>query len=455
MAAPCLHAAIMEITTTQSHPIGKRVTIGAIRKTGESMTSTTGRNLNRELLRSQRDQFLQRFAQIKTLGLALDITRGKPSVDQLDLSNDLLTLPGNHYMDQNIDTRNYGGDGPQALKEMFAEMLDVPAANVIMGGNSSLNLMFDILVRACLFGVPDGDGPWSTIPNRKFLCPVPGYDRHFSVTEHLGFDLLSVPMTDAGPNMDQVEEMVAADPDIKGIWCVPRFSNPTGCCYTEEVIRRLAYMPAARDFRILWDNAYAEHHLGTPPPPLANIFTLCNQAGHPNRVIEFASTSKITHPGSGVSAMAASDENIADARCHLDVQTIGPDKVNQMRHLRFFGDIQGLREHMGKHAEVIRPRFEAVDRVLTKELEGLGIAEWTQPGGGYFISLDVPDGTAARVIALAAEAGVELTAAGAPFPYGKDPNDRQIRIAPTFPTEEEVGLATEVLALCVKLAASE
>ena len=420
------------------------------------MTTPENRSRNRESLRPDHDHFLARFDEIKARGLNLDLTRGKPSASQLDLSNNLLALPGEEYLDNGVDTRNYGGiDGLPAMKALFAEILEVPASNVIVGGNSSLNMMFDTLSRACLFGVPDGHGPWSADGGRKFLCPVPGYDRHFRVTEHLGFELVAVPMTDHGPDMDRVEALTATDHDIKGIWCVPRFSNPTGCCYSEEVVRRLAAMPAARDFRIIWDNAYAEHHLGDPPPPLANIYDLCAQAGNPNRVIEFASTSKISHPGSGVAAMAASDENVADTLRHLSVQTIGPDKVNQLRHLRLFGNIQGLRSHMLKHADLVRPRFEAVDGVLVRELGELGIADWTRPGGGYFISLDVPDGTAGRVISLAAEAGVKLTEAGAPFPYGRDPDDRNIRIAPTFPALEEVGLATEVLAACVKLAASE
>lgn len=420
------------------------------------MTSPANRTRNRQALRAHHDRFLARYKEFGARGLDLDITRGKPSPSQLDLSDALLTLPGEDYRDNGADTRNYGGiDGLPGMKALFAEILEVPASNVIVGGNSSLNLMFDTLARACLFGVPDGERPWSTVEGRKFLCPVPGYDRHFRVTEQLGFGLVAVPMTDHGPDMDRVEALAASDHDIKGIWCVPRFSNPTGCCYSDAVVRRLATMPAAGDFRILWDNAYAEHHLGDPPPPLANIFDLCTQGGHPNRVIEFASTSKISHPGSGVAAMAMSDENVADTLRHLSAQTIGPDKVNQIRHLRLFGDIQGLRGHMSRHADLVRPRFAAVDEVLTRELGDLGIADWTRPGGGYFISLDVPDGTAARVIALAAEVGVKLTEAGAPFPYGRDPDDRNIRIAPTFPALDEVGLATEVLAVCVQLAASE
>ena len=411
---------------------------------------------NRESLRSDHAKFEAAYNAYQEQSLNLDITRGKPSAAQLDLANDLLSLPGEKFLDNGVDTRNYGGlDGLPGMKLLFAEILDVPEANVIIGGNSSLTMMFDTLSRACLFGVPGGETSWSHVPGRKFLCPVPGYDRHFRITEHLGFQLIPVDMDDNGPDMDKVEELVASDPDIKGIWCVPRYSNPTGCCYSDEVIQRLATMSAPADFRIMWDNAYAEHHLDQPGKPLANILSLCASAGNPNRAIEFASTSKISHPGSGVAALAASEENIADAKRHLEVQTIGPDKVNQIRHLQLFGNLDGLRAHMKRHAALIKPKFDLVDEILTRELAELGIAHWTRPTGGYFISLDVPDGTARRVIELAAKAGVKLTGAGAPFPYGRDPHDRNIRIAPTFPALEEVGLATEVLATCVKLAASE
>ncbi len=420
------------------------------------MHSPADRTRNRAALQPRRAEFQADFENFRTRGLDLDITRGKPSSAQLDLANDILALPGGNYLDGAVDTRNYGGlDGLPGMKALFAEMLDVPPSNVIVGGSSSLNMMFDTLARGCLFGTPGGDRPWSAVPGRKFLCPVPGYDRHFAVTEHLGFELIPVAMDENGPDMAQVESLVAADHDIKGIWCVPRYSNPTGCTYSDEVASRLASMPAAADFRIIWDNAYAEHHLVAPAAPLANIFSLCAEAGNPDRVIGFASTSKISHPGSGVAALAASDTNIAGIKRHLAVQTIGPDKVNQLRHLQLFGDIGGLRAHMQKHAALVKPKFDLVDEILVRELGDLGVAQWTRPTGGYFISLDVPDGTAKRVVALAAEAGVKLTAAGAPFPGGHDSDDRNIRIAPTFPELAEVGLATEVLAACVKLAASE
>lgn len=390
------------------------------------------------------------------MGLNLDITRGKPSSRQLDLANGILDLPGKNYMDGGTDTRNYGGlDGLPEMKRLFADILEVGPDQVIVGGSSSLTMMYDTLARACQFGVPGGNGPWNNEPKRRFLCPSPGYDRHFKVTEHLGFELVQVDVDDNGPVMDQVETLVAGDPAIKGIWIVPRYSNPTGCTCSEQTVERLARMKtAAPDFRIIWDNAYAEHHLTDSPATLANIMTLCEQAGNANRVIEFASTSKITHPGSGVAALAASEENLRDIRNHLAVQTIGPDKVNQLRHLQYFGDLDGLRGHMKKHAELVKPKFKRVEQILQQQLADHDIARWTRPRGGYFINLDVPEGLARRIVELAGLAGVKLTSAGATFPYGKDPKDRNIRIAPTFPELDEVGKATEVLAVCVLLAAS-
>ena len=406
-------------------------------------------------VKDQRSALEKQYQAFKAMQLSLDITRGKPSPNQLDLANSLLSLPGDQYIQDGTDTRNYGGlDGLPPMKALFAEILEVPADNVIVGGNSSLNMMYDTLARGCQFGVPGGKSPWHKNDSRKFLCPTPGYDRHFKVTEHLGFELVKVDINDTGPDMDQVEELVSNDPDIKGIWCVPKYSNPTGCCYSRETVERLARMSAAPDFRILWDNAYAEHHLSDERPELANIMELCTAAGNENRVIQFASTSKISHPGSGVACLATSDENIADIKQHLSVQTIGPDKVNQLRHLQMFKDINGLRDHMKKHAALVKPKFDLVDQVLQRELGDLDIATWTRPKGGYFISLDAPDNTAKKIIQLAADAGVKLTGAGAPFPYGHDPRDRNIRIAPTFPVLEEVGQAIEVLAACIKLAAS-
>lgn len=401
---------------------------------------------------------LDRYAGLKGLSLSLDMTRGKPSTQQLDLSNRVLSLPGGDYLDdEGADTRNYGGaDGLAAMKKLFADILGVNPENVIVGGNSSLTMMYDTLIRACHFGVPGGDGPWNRIAGRKFICPVPGYDRHFGVTEHLGFQLLAVEMNDSGPDMAQVESLVAGDETIKGIWCVPKYSNPTGVCYAAATVERLAGMKtAAPDFRILWDNAYAEHHFSGERPALENIARSCEAAGHPNRALQFASTSKITHPGSGVAAMAGSEDNIAQVRAHIDVQTIGPDKVNQLRQLKLFGSLAGLRAHMKKHAALVKPKFDLVREILERELGGRGLARWTNPKGGYFISLDVADGNAKRVIELAAQAGVKLTAAGAPFPYGKDPRDRNIRIAPTFPSPDDIRQAIEVLAVCIQLAARE
>lgn len=419
------------------------------------MSSTSPSEQGLKILRQQRDQLQQQYRDFKNMQLSLDITRGKPSSMQLDLANGLLSLPGDQYLLNGTDTRNYGGlDGLPPMKALFAEILEISVDNIIVGGNSSLNMMYDTLARGCQFGVPDGTEPWHRIETRKFICPSPGYDRHFKVTEHLGFELLTVDITDDGPDMDQVETLVSSDHDIKGIWCVPKYSNPTGSCYSNDTVKRLAEMPAASDFRILWDNAYAEHHLSDDRPELANIMEHCVAAGNANRVIEFASTSKISHPGSGVACLAASDINIADIKTHISVQTIGPDKVNQIRHLQLFKNLQGLRTHMRKHAALVKPKFDLVDEILERELGDLGIATWTKPKGGYFISLDAPDGTAKKIIELAADAGVKLTGAGAPFPYGKDPRDRNIRIAPTFPVVEEVGQATQVLTTCIKLAAS-
>lgn len=413
-------------------------------------------NTNIEL-DGRHEEFNKAYEELRSLGLSLDMTRGKPSAQQLDLSDDLLSLPGGDYVDASgTDTRNYGGlDGLPEMKALFAGILGVDAANVIVGGSSSLTMMYDALARACLFGVPGGREPWVEIPDRKFICLTPGYDRHFLVTERLGFELVAVDMRDDGPDMDRVESLVAGDAGIKGMWCVPKFSNPTGAIYSAEVVERLAGMEAAApDFRIMWDNAYAEHHFRGSYVKIANIAQCCERAGHPDRVFQFASTSKMTHPGSGVAAMAGSEANVADAKKHIEVQSIGPDKVNQLRHLKLFGDIGGLRDHMNRHAALLRPKFDLVQDILQDELGKLGIAEWTRPNGGYFISLDVPDGHAAEVVGLAAGAGVKLTAAGAPFPYGKDPRDRNIRIAPTFPPVDDIEQATRVLTACVKLAVS-
>lgn len=409
-------------------------------------------------IQSHHSDFLSQYQSFLSLNLSLDMTRGKPSAAQLDLSRRLMTLPGeDHLSPGGVDTRNYRVlDGLPELKSLFGELLGVDPGNVIVGGNSSLTMMYDTLQRACQFGVPGGNTPWNTEPQRKFICPTPGYDRHFLITQHLGFELISVDMTDTGPDMNQVEKLVQHDSGIKGIWCVPKYSNPTGCCYDEETVKRLASMStAAPDFKIMWDNAYAEHHFSDDHPALANIASHSHQAGNANRIIQFASTSKMTLPGAGVAAMASSEENIADAKKHLNVQGIGPDKVNQLRHLQLFGDLIGLRAHMKEHGKLVKPKFDLVDEILQQELGQWNIASWTRPKGGYFISLDIAPGLAKKVIEMAKQAGVKLTGAGAPFPYGKDPMDRNIRIAPTFPTMEDIQQATRVLCTCIKLASSE
>ena len=400
------------------------------------------------------DDLNHRYQAILSANLSLDLTRGKPSLEQLSLSEKLLQLPGAIYQDESgQDCRNYGGiDGLPEMKKLFSEILAVQPENIIVGGSSSLTMMYEYLSRAVLFGAADSVAPWSECKDRKFICPVPGYDRHFGITEHLGFTLVSVNMLSDGPDMDQVEEMVAMDETIKGIWCVPKYSNPTGACYSDEVVIRLASMDtAAKDFKIIWDNAYAEHHLSDHPPELSNIYDACYVAGNLDRVIEFASTSKMTFPGAGVAAMAASERNLEDTRQHIAVQSIGPDKLNQLRHLQLFPDMVALRRHMKKHMAIVKPRFDIVHEVLELELRKYDVAQWTKPDGGYFISLDMINGSAKTVIELAAKAGVALTKAGAPFPYGEDPNDQNIRIAPTFASVEDVRAATEVLCVCILL----
>ena len=406
-------------------------------------------------LAGRETELAARFNKIKALGLQLNMARGKPSLEQLDLSGPMLELPGsNDFLDaEGTDCRSYGGiDGLPEMKRFFGGILNCPTKNVIIGGNSSLSMMHDALLRAYIWGVPGYDAPWQEQGTIRFLCPSPGYDRHFKITELFGFELLPVEMAEYGPNMDQVEAL-ASDQSVKGIWCVPRYSNPTGVTYNDEVIGRLAQMQAAPDFRILWDNAYAEHHLVDRPAPLGDILAMCITAGHPDRVLMFASTSKMSFAGGGVAAMAASEPNIADSRAKIGIRTIGPDKINQLRQLRFFKDLNGLRAHMREHARLLKPKFELVQEILKRELGDKRIARWSNPDGGYFVSLDVPDGCARQIIALAKEAGITLTPAGATFPHGLDPNDRNIRIAPTFPAAKEIRQALEVLALCVELVA--
>jgi DNA-binding transcriptional MocR family regulator len=402
-------------------------------------------------------QYEAAYAAVQQKGLKLDMTRGKPSNEQLDLANELTTiLSANDYKAADgTDTRNYGGlDGLPELKAIFAELLETAPANLIVGGASSLTMMHDAVVRALLHGVPDGEGPWSK-SKIKFLCPSPGYDRHFSICQHHGIEMVPVGLDANGPDMATVEKLVKADASIKGMWCVPKYSNPTGETYSAEVVQRLAAMPAAApDFRLFWDNAYAVHDLYDTTDPLLEVLSACAKAGNPNRPLEFASTSKISFAGAGVAVLATSAANVADAKKHLGIQTIGPDKLNQLRHVRFFKDAAGVKAHMQKHAAILRPKFEAVTRIFERDLGGSGLAAWTKPRGGYFVSLDTLDGCASEVVKLADEAGVKLTPAGATFPLGKDPRNRNIRVAPSLPPSSQVETAMEVVTLCVKLASA-
>ncbi|MCC7007248.1 MAG: aminotransferase class I/II-fold pyridoxal phosphate-dependent enzyme [Acidobacteria bacterium] len=396
----------------------------------------------------------RRYQQFKAQGLKLDMTRGKPSAEQLDLAAPMLdNVSGRDVLaSDGTDTRNYGGvDGLPEMKALIAEMLETTPGHVVVGGNSSLQMMHDAIVRALLHGVLDGGAPWKAHP-AKFLCPTPGYDRHFAICQHHGIEMINVDMDDEGPDMDQVERLVATDPAVKGLWAVPKYSNPTGITYSHRVVERLAHMKtAAPDFRLFWDNAYVVHDLYGATDPLTNILDACAAAGHPNRPLVFASTSKISFAGAGVAAVASSAANVADIKRHTGIQTIGPDKINQLRHARFFGHLAGVRAHMAKHAELLRPKFDAVAAVFEAELGGKGVATWTKPRGGYFVSLDTLDGCAADVVRLADEAGVKLTGAGATFPYGRDPRNRNIRIAPSLPPLSQVEQAMRVVAVCVQL----
>lgn len=390
-------------------------------------------------------------------GLSLDLTRGKPSSAQLDLSEDLLRLPTTTRDRTGVDVRNYGGlDGLLELRELFAELLWVDVEQVLCGGNSSLTLMHDTLVHLLLHGGPDSPRAWKDEPIVRFVCPVPGYDRHFSMLADFGIEMVTVPMHDDGPDVEAVAALVRDDPTVKGMWVVPTYANPSGSVCSPEVSRALMSLPtAAPDFRILWDNAYAFHHLTEDEARSLDVLSVAAAAGHPHRPIMFASTSKITFAGAGVSVLAASVQNRGWFMRHLAMSSIGPDKINHLRHVEFFGSAEGVRAHMRKHREIIAPKFDAVDAALTQALSGLRVATWTRPTGGYFVSLDVLDGTANRVVQLAKEAGISLTPAGASFPLGLDPRDRNIRLAPTFPVLSEVEQAMAGVATCVALAAAE
>ena len=420
--------------------------------------STAFESMSPDELAAERARLTAAYADLKAKNLSLDLTRGKPAPAQLDLSNDMLSLPGADFRDgSGLDTRNYGGtQGLAELREIFAELLAIPAANLVAGNNASLETMHDLLVFATLYGTPDSPRPWGKEEKVRWLAPVPGYDRHFAITEHLGFEMIPVPLNADGPDVEAVAALVAADPTIKGMWTVPTYANPTGAVISEEVARALLSMPtAAPDFRIVWDNAYAVHTLVEEGAPALPIVDLAAQEGNPNRVWAVASTSKITFAGAGVSFFGSSAENLAWYQSHYSIKSIGPDKVNQLRHVRFFRDAAGVRAHMAKHREILAPKFDAVLAILDERLGAAGVATWTRPDGGYFISLDVVPGTAKRVVQLAKEAGISLTAAGSAFPYGKDPDDKNIRLAPSFPSLDDVKACMDGVATCVLLAAAE
>jgi DNA-binding transcriptional MocR family regulator len=400
------------------------------------------------------------FAAAKERALKLDMSRGKPAPAQLDLSMGMLNILNADTTikaQDGVDVRNYADmDGIPEAKQLMAELMGCASENVIVYNNASLSIMYDTVSRSMTHGVM-GSKPWVRQEKVKFLCPVPGYDRHFSICAHFGIEMVNVPMTPNGPDMDMVEQLVSEDPSIKGIWCTPKYSNPQGIVYSSETVLRFARLrPAAPDFRIFWDNAYVVHYLDpSGPDEIPEILSECAKAGNPDMVYEFCSTSKISFAGGGISAMAASAANLADVKKSLTIQTIGSDKVNQLRHVRFFGDLQGILNHMGKHAEIIRPKFEVVFEVLDRELTGCGVGQYMRPRGGYFISFDAMEGCAKAIVAKCREAGMVLTGAGATYPYGKDPLDQNIRIAPTFPTLDEMRQAAELFALCVKLVSAQ
>lgn len=416
----------------------------------------TYQEMSKEELTQELTALKAEYEKIKGMGLALDMSRGKPGADQLDLSMGMLDVLDSKTAlksENGTDLRNYGVlDGIPEAKKLMADVIGTKPENVIIYGNSSLNIMYDQVARAEMFGIC-GNTPWCKLDKVKFLCPVPGYDRHFAITETFGIEMINIPMTENGPDMDLVEKYVNNDETVKGIWCVPKYSNPQGVVYSDETVRRFAALkPAAADFRIFWDNAYAIHHLyDDRQDQLLEILSECEKAGHPDMVFEFCSTSKVTFAGAGIAAIASSKANLDDMRKSMTIQTIGYDKINQLRHVRYFKDINGVREHMKKHAAIMRPKFEAVLQVLENELGGLGIGTWTKPNGGYFISFDALEGCAKAIVAKCKEAGVTLTGAGATFPYKKDPKDSNIRIAPSFPTPEEMAMATDLFVLCVKM----
>ena len=418
------------------------------------------KDLSKEELLTLQKQLNKEYEDARGKGLKLDMSRGKPAASQLDMEMDFMNVLNADSIlktEAGVDCRNYGiMDGIPEARKLIGDVLGVSADNVIVFGNASLNIMYDTVARSEIFGVM-GETPWCKLDKVKFLCPVPGYDRHFAITEQFGIEMINVPMTEDGPDMDMVEELVNTDPAVKGIWCVPKYSNPQGYTYSDETVKRFAALkPAAKDFRIYWDNAYVIHDLyEEKKDTLLDIISECEKAGNPDMVYEFCSTSKVTFPGSGIAALAASKANLDFIKKFMTIQTIGYDKVNQLRHVRYFKDAEGMKAHMMKHAAIMRPKFEAVFHVLESELNGLGIGSWTEPKGGYFISFDALDGCAKKIVEKCKEAGVVLTGAGATYPYKKDPKDSNIRLAPSFPTPEELAMATDLFVLCVKIVSVE
>ncbi len=418
------------------------------------------RDMTREELGIEIEALKKEYKRFQDMDLSLDMSRGKPCREQLDLSMglmDALNSSADLICEDGTDCRNYGVlTGINEAKVLIGDMMENNPDNIIIYGNSSLNVMYDTVARAFTHGIM-GNTPWCKLDKVKWLCPVPGYDRHFGITEYFGIEMIPVPMSENGPDMDMVEKLVSEDEAIKGIWCVPKYSNPQGYSYNDETVRRFARLkPAAKDFRIFWDNAYGIHHLYDDKQDyLIEILAECKRAGNPDMVYKFASTSKITFPGSGIAALATSLNNLEDIMGQMTHQTIGHDKVNQLRHVRFFTDIHGMTEHMKKHADIIRPKFEAVEKIFDENLEGLGIGTWTKPRGGYFISFDALDGCAKAIVNKAKKAGVKMTGAGATWPYGKDPHDSNIRVAPTYPTIEDLKTATTLFTVCVRLVSAE
>ena len=420
------------------------------------------KELSKSELESLYEQTKQAYEDAKSKGMKLDMSRGKPAASQLDMGMgllDVLNSEADPKTEAGVDCRNYGGlDGIPEAKKLMGDIMGVPADKVIVCGNASLTIMYDTVSRSYTHGVL-GETPWCKLDKVKFLCPCPGYDRHFAITEHFGIEMINIPMTEDGPDMDLVEKYVNNDEAVKGIWCVPKYSNPLGVSYSDETVKRFADLkPAAKDFRIYWDNAYAIHHLYAEEEKqdqILEILSECEKAGNPDMVFEFCSTSKVSFAGAGISAVATSENNLAWFKKSMTIQTIGYDKMNQLAHVRYFKDFDGIKKHMMKHADIMRPKFEAVIDVLEKELGGLGIGTWTKPRGGYFISFDSMDGCAKQIVEKCKEAGVVMTGAGATFPYKKDPADKNIRIAPSFPTPQEMADAADIFVLCVKLVSLE